>query len=481
MVMRNMLKIRKKEKTAGFEQNGNPLGTEQIWRLMLRFGIPAIVSMLINAAYNMIDQVLVGNSVGMLGIAATNIAFPLTTVSAGISYLLGSGGASNYNLRLGEGSHEAANTIACNTLSLLAIFGTVIGAATLIFINPLIFAFGATEAVTPLALAYTAIIAIGIPFGIFTTGACYIIRADGSPRFAMICTVVGAVLNLVVDPIIAFVLKWGIVGLAWSTTIGQMITAGIAVYYFIRKTKAVSIKKELLWPKLHMALRICSLGVAPCINQLGATVVQITMNNTLRYYGAQSVYGSDVPLGSVGAISKLSVVFMAVTIGIAMGCQPINSFNYGAKQYGRVKKTLRLALISASVVSTAVFVVFQLFPSELIAIFGEKNPLYVEFAERYLRVFMFMTFVSGIQPVAATFFPSIGKARRGTLIALSRQVLFLVPLLIILPLFFGMDGVLCAGPVSDFIAAVISAVLIVTEVRNMSALQRAQAGIRPAG
>ena len=474
-----MLKIRKKEEAEGQKQKGNPLGTEQIWRLMLRFGIPAIVSMLINAAYNMIDQVLVGNAVGMLGIAATNIAFPLTTISTGISYLLGSGGASNFNLRLGEGNHEAANTIACNTLSLLAIFGTVIGAAALIFVNPLVYAFGATEAVTPLASTYTAIISIGLTFGIFTTGSCYIIRADGSPRFAMICTVVGAVLNLVVDPIIAFVLKWGIVGLAWSTTIGQMITAGIAVYYFMRKSKTVSVKKGLLWPKLHVALRICSLGIAPCVNNIGVTIAQITMNNTLRYYGAQSVYGSDVPLGSVGAISKLSVVFTAITIGIAMGCQPINSFNYGAKQYGRVKKTLRLALISASVVSVAVFIVFQMFPRELIAIFGEKEPLYVEFAERYLRVFMFMTFLFGVQPVAATFFPSIGKARRGTVISLSRQILFIVPLLIILPIFFGMDGVLYAGPVSDLIGAVISTVFIVTEVRNMSALQRAQAGIRP--
>ena len=466
--------ITENKKTAEVVISGNPLGTERIWRLMLRFGIPAVISMLVNAAYNMIDQVLVGNAVGMLGIAATNIAFPLTTISAAISYLLGSGGASNYNIRLGEGNKKAANTVACNTLSLLAISGAVIGLLTLIFVNPLVFAFGATEAVKPLALSYTKIIAIGIPFGIFTTGACYIIRADGSPRFAMGCTVIGAVLNLVVDPLIAFVFKWGLVGLAWSTAIGQMITAAIAVYYFLRKTRVISIKKELLLPKLHTALRICSLGIAPCINQLGATVVQITMNNTLRHYGALSSYGSDVPLGSVGAISKLTVVFMAITIGIAMGAQPINSFNYGAKKYDRVEKTLRFSLISASLVSTIVFLAFQIFPRELIYIFGERDPLYIEFAERYLRVFMFMTFTSGVQPVAATFFPSIGKPVRGTWISLSRQILFIVPLLIVLPIFFGMNGVLFAGPVSDFLAAVISSALIVTEMRKMSALQRAQ-------
>ena len=474
MVMPVMDNITENKKTAEVVISGNPLGTERIWRLMLRFGIPAVISMLVNAAYNMIDQVLVGNAVGMLGIAATNIAFPLTTISAAISYLLGSGGASNYNIRLGEGNKKAANTVACNTLSLLAISGAVIGLLTLIFVNPLVFAFGATEAVKPLALSYTKIIAIGIPFGIFTTGACYIIRADGSPRFAMGCTVIGAVLNLVVDPLIAFVFKWGLVGLAWSTAIGQMITAAIAVYYFLRKTRVISIKKELLLPKLRTALRICSLGIAPCINQLGATVVQITMNNTLRHYGALSAYGSDVPLGSVGAISKLTVVFMAITIGIAMGAQPINSFNYGAKKYDRVEKTLRFSLISASLVSTIVFLAFQIFPRKLIYIFGERDPLYIEFAERYLRVFMFMTFTSGVQPVAATFFPSIGKPVRGTWISLSRQILFIVPLLIVLPIFFGMNGVLFAGPVSDFLAAVISSALIVTEMRKMSALQRAQ-------
>ena len=445
---------------------------------MLRFGIPAIISMLVNAIYNMTDQVVVGNVVGMLGIAATNIAFPLMTISAAITYLFGSGGASNYNLRLGEGNKDAANIAACNTLSLLAISGTVICVIVLIFVNPLVFIFGATEAVKPMALTYTTIIAIGLPFGIFSAGACYIIRADGSPRFAMICTLSGAIFNMVADPVTAFIFKWGVAGIAWATTAGQIITACIAVYYFISKAKTVSVKKELLLPNTHLAVRIGSLGIAPCINQLGTTIVQITMNNTLRYYGAASIFGSDIPLGGVGAISKLNAIHAAITIGIAMGCQPINSFNYGARHYDRVKKTLRMAVTAASIVSAAVFLAYQIFPNALMYIFGESDPLFLEFSSRYLRIFMLMTFLSGIQPVVATFFPSIGNAGRGIWISMSRQILFIIPLLLILPLILGLDGALYAGPVSDFCAAAISAAFVIIEMRKISALQRAQLTIR---
>ena len=456
------------------ETIGNPLGVERIGKLMLQFAIPAIVSNLVNAAYNLIDQVLIGFSVGMLGIAATNIAFPLTSITAATAFLLGSGGASNYSLKLGEGDKDAANKFAVNTISLLAIAGIAIGAFVLIFVKPLVYAFGATETIEPLALTYTTIIAIGMPFGIFTVGASSLIRADGSPRYAMICTVVGAVFNVVIDPIIAFVLKWGLAGLAWSTTIGQMMTAAIALYYFLKKSERISLRNINLLPKLYLTGKTCALGVTACINQLGISVLQITLNNTLRYYGSSSAYGSDIPLGSVGAISKLNVVLMAFTIGIAQGCQPIQGFNYGAKKYDRVKKTLRLALISASLVSTAVFLTFQLFPRQLMFIFGESDPLYLEFAARYLRIFMFMTFLSGIQPIAATFFPAIGKARHGLLISLSRQIVFILPLLLILPVFFGLDGALYAGPASDFAAACVSAFLIVNEMKKITALQRAQ-------
>ena len=232
------------EKTNQAATTGNPLGTEGIGKLMLQFAIPAIVSNLVIAAYNLVDQAIIGNAIGMLGIAATNIAFPLTPISAAVGYLLGTGGASNYSLQLGAGNKEKSDKFAGNTLSLLVITGAAIAAIVLIFVNPLVYAFGATETVKPLALTYTSIISIGIPFGIFTTGASALIRADGSPRYSMLCMLAGAVFNIIGDPIAVFVFKLGIAGVAWATTLGQMMTAGIAIFYFVRKTKNISIRKK---------------------------------------------------------------------------------------------------------------------------------------------------------------------------------------------------------------------------------------------
>lgn len=453
------------------------MGTEKIRKLMLQFAIPAVVSHLVNASYNLIDQVLIGNSVGMLGIAATNVAFPLTPISAAVGYLLGTGGAANFSLRLGENEKEAANRYACNTLGTLTLTGAAIMTAVLLFAGPLVMAFGSTVTVKPLALTYTKIIAVGIPFSIFTIGSNALIRADGSPRYAMVCTLVGAAFNLIGDPIAVFVFGWGIAGVAWMTTISQILTAGISVFYFLKKAKSITVKREQLWPKLQLTLKTCALGLTPCINQLGVTALQITLNNVMRHYGALSAFGSDIPLSSVGAVSKLDVLFMSFTTGIAQGCQPILGFNYGAKRYDRVKKTMRLAITTASLISAAAFLVIQIFPRSLMLIFGESDPLYLEFAVRFLRIFMFMTFVRGLQPVAAIFFPSIGKATRGLWIALSRQVIFIIPLLLVLPLFFGLSGAVYAGPLADFAAACVSSTLIVREIRNMTAMQKAQASM----
>ena len=452
----------------------NPLGTEKIGKLMLQFAIPAIISNLVNASYNLIDQVIIGNAVGMLGIAATNVAFPITTLSAAIGFLFGTGCAANFSIKLGEGDKETANKYACNTLSMLVIIGVITAAVVLVFVDFLVGAFGSTESVKPLALRYMTIIAIGIPFGIFTLGTSNLIRADGSPRYAMWCTLSGALFNIIGDPLFVFVFGWGITGVAWATTISQILTASLAVVYFLKRARNVSITKEKLKPGLRLTIKTCSLGVTSSINQLGNAILQVTLNNTLRFYGAQSVYGSDIPLSCVGAISKLNVMFTSFPIGIGQGCLPIQGFNFGAKKYDRVKKTLRLALILASLVSFTAFFVFQVFPRRIMLIFGENDPLYLDFAEHYLRVFMFMVFLSSVQPIAATFFPSIGKAARGVWISLSRQVIFILPLLIILPRFFGLEGAVFAGPISDFAAACVSTLLITIEVRKMSALQRAQ-------
>ena len=456
----------------------NPLGTQRIGKLMRHFAIPAIIALLVNAIYNLADQVYIGFAIGMLGIAATNIAFPLTAICGATSLLFGVGGASNFNLRLGEGNKNAADRYAGNALGMLAICGVVIGVIVLSFIHQLLYAFGATETVKPLAYTYMWITAIGIPFQVFSYGACTLIRADGSPRFSMGCMLTGALVNIIFDPITAFVFGWGIAGIAWATTISQILCAAIALYYFLKKTRTMSLKKEYLFPKAQTVKKICSLGVASSTNQLLMATVQIVMNNIMRYYGALSVFGSDIPLSCVGAISKINVMFMAFTVGIGQGSQPIHGFNYGAKKYDRVKKTLGIALVSASIISVVVFSVFQLFPRQLMYIFGENDPLYLDFAKHYLRTYMFMTFANGLHPITFSFFTSIGKATRGMWISMTRQGLFLIPLLIVLPIFFGLDGAIYAGPVADVAAALLAAFLIIREVRNISALQRAQLTIK---
>ena len=463
--------------TAKNPTSANRLGTEKVGKLLRQFAIPSITSLVVTAIYNLVDQIYIGFAIGMLGIAATNIAFPLTAISGATALLLGVGGASNFNLRLGEGKKEAADRFAGCSLALLAISGTVIGVVVLIFINPILYAFGVTESVRPLAFTYMWITAIGIPFTIFTTGACTLIRADGSPRYAMGCMLVGAFFNLVVDPITAFVLGWGIAGIAWATTVSQVMSAGIAVFYFLKRTKTMTLKREYFQPTAEVSKKICTLGVASASNQLLNAAVQVTLNNIMRHYGALSVFGSDITLSVVGAISKINMLFISITVGIGQGSQPIHGFNYGAKKYDRVKETLRLGLTAASIVSVVIFLVFQIFPRQLMKIFGEDDPLYLEFAVRYLRVFMFMTFVNGLQPITFSFFTSIGKATRGMWISLTRQGLFLLPLILILPPFFGLDGAIFAGPVADFAAASLSAFLIITELRKISALQRGQVAL----
>ncbi|MDL2289641.1 MATE family efflux transporter [Clostridia bacterium OttesenSCG-928-F22] len=464
------------------QPKANPLGTEPIGKLIIRFAIPAVIALLVNAIYNIVDQIFIGNSdIGMFGIAATNVAFPLVTIGTSLALLFGIGGAANFNLSLGRKEYEKASLSAGNALSLLTIFGLGVGLIASIFLLPMLNIFGATSDIMPLATSYTRIIAIGIPFMIFTTGACQLIRADGSPTYSMMCLVSGAVFNLVFDPIFLYVFNMGIEGIALATILGQLLTSIIALVYMLKRFKSVPLKAQHLRIKLEYFKMIISLGMASFFNQIAMTVVQIALNNTLRHYGALSKYGSEIPLACVGAISKVNILFMAFTIGIAQACQPINGYNYGAKNYARVRQTLRLALTAATTISVIVFLVFQIFPREVISIFGPGSEEYFEFAVRYLRIYMFMTFANGIQPITSNFFTSIGKAKISLFIAMTRQVIFLLPLLLILPLSMGIDGVTFAGPIADAAAAILACTFIAREFRKIKKLEQEQliAAVQP--
>ncbi len=449
-------------------KQGNPLAEEKIGCLIARFAVPAIISMLVSSLYNIVDQIFIGQGVGMLGNAATNIAFPVSIICTATALLLGIGSASNYNLEAGAGRNERAAEIAGNGLAMLVICGVSIGAIVLIFLNPLLHLFGVTKEILPYAQDYTGITAIGIPFLILTTGGNHLIRADRSPTYSMTCMLTGAILNTILDPLFIFVCHWGIKGAAAATVIGQVVSGLMVIYYFSKKRK-MELKRSMFLPKAGYLKMIVSLGMASCINQIAMAIVQITMNNTLRYYGAQSMYGSEIPLACVGVISKVNMVFMAIAIGISQGCQPIWGFNYGAHNYDRVREAYKKAFAICIVLGVVFFGCFQLFPRQIVSIFGSGSEAYFHFAERYFRIFMFVTFMNGIQPMSSGFFTSIGKSKLGIVVSLTRQIIFLLPLILIFPLFMGIDGVMYAGPIADGAAALVA---IIFAEREMKALQQ---------
>ena len=282
----------------------------------------------------------------------------------------------------------------------------------------------------------------------------------------------GAIINTVLDPLFIFGFHLGIKGAAWATVIGQVVSGFLVILYFTRFRK-MELSLDMLRPRGTCLKAIASLGMAACINQIAMAVVQITMNNTLRHYGASSVYGTDIPLACVGVISKVNMVFMAICIGISQGCQPIWGFNYGAGRYGRVRETYVKAFRVSLIVGILFFCCFQLFPRQLVGIFGTGSEEYFQFAERYFRIFMMLTFINGIQPMSSGFFTSIGKAKLGIVVSLTRQVIFLLPLIVIFPLFMGIDGVMYAGPIADGAAAFAALTCAVRELRKIRLLEEA--------
>ena len=444
----------------------NPLATEKITKLIAKFAVPAIVAGLVSALYNIVDQIFIGQGVGLLGNAATNVAFPLTTICTALSLLLGIGGAARFNLHLGAGEKEKAACVAGNAVTMILLAGVSLCAVVITFLQPLLVLFGASPDVLPYAKTYTSITAFGIPLLLLSSGGCQLIRADGSPTYSMLCMMSGAILNTILDPIFIFGFGMGMAGAAAATVIGQAVSAAMVVAYLLH-FKTVKLTRARLRLRADTVKSIVSLGAAPCFNQFAMVLVQITMNNSLRYYGGLSPYGSEIPLACVGVITKLNIVFMACTIGIAQGCQPIFGYNYGAGNLARVRKTFLTAAVIETVISSVSFILFQFFPRQIISIFGQGNEAYFAFATRYLRIYMFLVFLIGFQQLCSNFFTAIGKAKLGIMMSLTRQIIFLLPLILIFPIFMGIDGIMYAGPIADAAAVLLAAFFAVRELRKM--------------
>lgn len=446
----------------------NPLETKPLGKLLFSLALPAMIANVVNALYNIVDQIFIGQGIGKLGNAATSVAFPLTTVCMAIGLMIGLGASAGFSLELGRKHLDTAKRIAGSAAGTLVICGLLIGIAVILFLKPMLIAFGSTDTILPYAMEYTGITSLGIPFLLFSTGINPLVRADQSPRYSMAAIILGAVLNTILDPLFIFVFDWGIAGAAWATVISQVISAGMLAAYFF-EFKAVHFTLADFIPHAKTVLSICKLGVNSFVFQFSTLLVQVTMNNMLRIYGAQSVYGADTTIAAAGIVTKINVIFVALIIGLISGAQPICSYNYGAQRYSRVRQTVRLFMKAAVIISVLMWLCFECFPRPIIALFGGtgEDALYYEYAVKFMRVFLFFVFINGFQICASTFFPSIGKGEKGAIISFSKQIIFLIPLLLLLPKFFGLDGVMYAQPVTDLFSFFLAFYLLRDEFQKM--------------
>ncbi len=443
----------------------NPLGYEKISKLLKSFAVPSITATLVGSLYNIVDQIFIGQGVGYLGNAATNVAYPFSTICLAISLLVGIGSASRFSLYLGNKKPESAARAAGNGISLMIVLGLVYLILGESLLSQLLILFGATKEVFPFAQQYAGVTLLGMPFLIITNGMSNLIRADGNPRYSMACMVLGAAANTILDPLFIFVFHWGIFGAALATILGQILSFLFAVRYLWR-FQTIRFEKSCFRLSIKESLKTCSMGISSSVNQIAITLVQIILYNSLTYYGAQTVYGSDIPLAACGIVMKTNAIILAIVVGISQGVQPIIGFNYGAGQYPRVREAYLLAIKWNLTVSAAGFFLLQCFPRSIISLFGDGNELYLEFAVLFMRIYLFMVLVNGVQLLSSSFFTAIGKAMKGALLALTRQVFFLIPLLLVLPLRFGIMGVLFAGPIADFSAFLLSVILVSIELRK---------------
>jgi len=445
----------------------NILGTEKIGKLIKKFSIPCIISLLVNSLYNMVDQIFIGWGVGYLGNGATNVVFPLTMICLAFSLMFGDGSSAYLSLKLGEKKSKEAAKGVSNGVLLSVIVSVILCAITLIFLPQLLNVFGCTDNLREYALNYGYVIAIGLPFMMIGTTLNSIIRADGSPKYAMASMLTGAILNIILDPIFIFVFKMNVQGAAIATILSQFVTFIMNIMY-IKKFKCIKIDRTSLKLSGNVCKKVSALGISSFITQMSFVIVIAIENNLLAKYGSMSKFGSEIPITVLGIVMKISQILNSIIIGIAAGSQPIFGYNYGAGKFDRVKKTLKIVLSTSLVISTVAFILFQTIPDKLISIFGSGDANYMEFACMSFRIYLMLCICNGVQIPSGIFFQAIGKSAKSAILSISRQVLFLIPAMVILGNIFGLNGVLFSGPVADGLAFVIAVVLLVFELRSHS-------------
>lgn len=454
----------------------NPLGYEKIGKLLKRFAIPSIISMLVNSLYNIVDQVFIGWGVGYLGNGATNIIFPITIVFAAFALMFGDGASAYMSLMLGADKKKDAARGVSNGLILAVGASLIFTLGTLAFFPQLLGIFGCTPELEPYAKAYGYIILLGLPFQMVCTTINSVVRADGSPTYAMATMLAGAILNVILDPIFIFVFDLGVQGAAIATVISQIVSFLLNVLY-LKRLKTIELKGNFRFSP-SVSGKVSALGVSSFITQIFAALVMGLQNNLLKDYGAVSVYGAEIPITVLGIVVKVNEILNSIILGLAMGSLPIIGYNYGAQNYDRVKKILKTVILCGLIVSSVTFILFQTIPDKIILLFGgSSDPRYIEFAQLAFRIYMMLIIGNSVQMPTGIFLQAIGKGGRSSLLSLSKQAIFQIPGMLLLGHSFGVVGVLAARPISDGLACLLAIVLLVTELRSFGKRQAPSAAL----
>ena len=456
-------------------QENRVLGEEKISRLLLRFSIPCVMGLLISAFYNIVDQIFIGNSeLGYLGNAATGVSFPIICVANAFAFCIGDGAASFLSICAGRRDSEAAHKCVGSGITAAALVGILLAAVCGIFAVPLMSMFGASEQTLEMAVVYFRIVATAFPFYLLLNVMNSMIRADGSPTYAMVTMLVGAVLNIALDPLFIYVFKWGIAGAAWATAIGQLASFAMSVVYFFRPKNFKLTKKSFI-PSRSVLQRMIALGISAFMTQISVVVVSLASNMILAHYGALSKFGPDIPISVFSIQAKVYTIVNSIVIGIVLGGQPILGYNYGARKLDRVKETFRTVLIASVIIGLTATLLFELCPQWIIGLFGGGSALYEEFAVLTFRIFLALTLVTCLVKMASVFFQAIGKPLSAMVASMIRDIVCFTPLAIFLPQILeqrqpgsGIYGILYAAPIADAVAAVVVVKLIVSFFRQMN-------------
>lgn len=438
----------------------NQMESEKITKLLLKFSLPAIIGLLVNALYNIVDSIFVGRGVGELALAGVTVSFPIVTTFVACVMLIGMGATALISIRLGERKDSEAEKIIGNAFILFLVIGISLTVIGLIFLKPILIFFGASPDVLPYATDYMRIILLGSVFMALGTGMNNFIRAEGNPRVAMKTMLIGTLVNIVLDYIFIFVFHWGIKGAAAATIIAYSVTSAWVLYYFLGQNSTLKIRLKNLKLEKLIVKSILIFGFPTFILQVTGSIQQLILNRTLAYYGG------DMALAVIGIIMSITTFLIMPAMGISQGAQPIIGFNYGAKKFDRVKDTLKLSILSATAIVFVGFLISKIWPSQLIGMFN-KSPELIELGTHAMGIFFKFIFLVGMQMISSSYFQAVGKPNQATLLGLSRQVLIFIPLLFILPRYGGIEGVWWTGPFSDIGAFILTGAWLWFEIREL--------------